>query len=290
MRVRQDEAAKAKRLVDRIVELHDRNKRECKERQAAAKALTDGHTPSDAATFPYREQFDALPGLMDELRTHMNELQGEIDCLTGGGGSSSVMAEFESRQRQIERLRESITSCTEETDVLEQQMEELHSRWWPIVQGTVAHINQCFGAYMGAMRFAGEVELTHGANKRDYAEYGIGIAVKYRNAEKLQTLDRNVQSGGERAVAIAVYSLSLQQISNVPFRCVDEINQGMDAKNERKIFDMLVEETGKEGKSQYFFVTPKLLPNLAFCDSMTVHVVHNGRFVEDERIFENRLV
>lgn len=68
-----------------------------------------------------------------------------------------------------------------------------------------------------------------------------------------------MQSGGERAVAIAVYTLSMQHITHVPFRCVDEINQGMDARNERKVFDMLVEETTKTDRAQYFFVTPKVI-------------------------------
>lgn len=42
-------------------------------------------------------------------------------------------------------------------------------------------------------------------------------------------------------------------------RCVDEINQGMDPTNERRIFDMLVKETAQPGKSQFFFVTPKVI-------------------------------
>ena len=41
------------------------------------------------------------------------------------------------------------------------------------------------------------------------------------------------QSGGERSVATALYMLALQELTTVPFRCVDEINQGMDARNER---------------------------------------------------------
>lgn len=287
---RQDETDKAARLVTRIRELHERNKRLVRDKQAAARQLTDGRTPSDdPVAFPYRERFDALPALLDELVQHMNELQGEIDCLDGGGGGESAAVEYEQRQRQIEQLRESLERHEEQNQLLEQQMDELHDRWLPIVQGTVAVINENFAQYMSAMRFAGEVVLTHG-DRRDYADYGIDIRVKYRSAERLQTLDRNVQSGGERAVAIAVYSLALQQISHVPFRCVDEINQGMDATNERKIFDMLVEQTDGPGKSQYFFVTPKLLPHLAYNEAMTVHVVHNGRFVRDERMFEGRWV
>ena len=47
-----------------------------------------------------------------------------------------------------------------------------------------------------------------------------------------------------------------------PFRIVDEINQGMDAKNERFVFEQIVQACSKDGASQYFLVTPKLLPGI----------------------------
>lgn len=67
-----------------------------------------------------------------------------------------------------------------------------------------------------------------------------------------------VQSGGERAVATAAYMLSLQELTPVPFRCVDEINQGMDPNNERRIFELLVDVTTQDDSPQYFFITPKV--------------------------------
>ncbi|XP_075160033.1 structural maintenance of chromosomes 5 isoform X2 [Haematobia irritans] len=119
----------------------------------------------------------------------------------------------------------------------------------------------------------------------DFESYGIEILVQYRKNVPLQALNRHVQSGGERAVAIAVYTMSMQHITHVPFRCVDEINQGMDARNERKIFEMLVDETTKTGRAQYFFVTPKLLRNLKTNERMSVHVVFNGRMVQSQNAF-----
>lgn len=53
------------------------------------------------------------------------------------------------------------------------------------------------------------------------------LQVSYRSGEPLQELTATVQSGGERAVATAAFVLSLQELTPVPFRCVDEINQGM---------------------------------------------------------------
>lgn len=86
-----------------------------------------------------------------------------------------------------------------------------------------------------------------------------------------------LRAGGERAVAIAVYSLSLQHLSQVPFRCVDEINQGMDQRNECRIFEMLVNHVAKPRQSQFFYVTPKLQPNLPYNDYVTCITVFNGR-------------
>ncbi len=63
------------------------------------------------------------------------------------------------------------------------------------------------------------------APQNDFANYGIKIRVKYRSSEPLLELDANHHSGGERAVATALYMLAMQELTHVPFRCVDEINQ-----------------------------------------------------------------
>lgn len=59
----------------------------------------------------------------------------------------------------------------------------------------------------------------------NFDEYGLSIKVKFREADELQPLTRFHQSGGERAVTTAVYMIALQELTTVPFRCVDEINQ-----------------------------------------------------------------
>ena len=60
----------------------------------------------------------------------------------------------------------------------------------------------------------------------------------------------------------------------------------MDPRNERKIFQMLVDITCQPGQSQYFFITPKLLPDLPYHELMTVAIVYNGEYVSDPCIFD----
>ena len=57
---------------------------------------------------------------------------------------------------------------------------------------------------------------------------------------------------------------------------MDEINQGMDARNERLVFDMLVRTSCHQTSSQYFLLTPKLLTGLTYSPRMNLLIVHNG--------------
>lgn len=106
----------------------------------------------------------------------------------------------------------------------------------------------------------------------------------------MKDLDAYHQSGGERSVSTMIYMLSLQELANVPFRVVDEINQGMDETNERFVFD-LIAEVSRKNSSQYFLLSPKLLPNLNYTPEMKVHIIFNGPhiYVNWNNVFANLL-
>lgn len=55
---------------------------------------------------------------------------------------------------------------------------------------------------------------------------------------RVQVLAPGRQSGGEKSVSTIMFLLSLQNITETPLRVVDEINQGMDQTNERKVFQV----------------------------------------------------
>ena len=88
-------------------------------------------------------------------------------------------------------------------------------------------------------------------------------------------------SGGERSVATMVYLISLQNINPAPFRVVDEINQGMDPVNERKIFKRMTDAASKDSTPQTFLLTPKLLNNLKYTEDCTVLCIFNGPWIAD---------
>ncbi|KAJ1552490.1 Structural maintenance of chromosomes protein 5 [Nowakowskiella sp. JEL0078] len=70
--------------------------------------------------------------------------------------------------------------------------------------------------------------------------------------------------------------MALQELSKSPFRVVDEINQGMDPRNERLVHSQLVEVACKPNTPQYFLITPKLLPDLEYHDNMRILTIYSG--------------
>ena len=78
-----------------------------------------------------------------------------------------------------------------------------------------------------------------------------------------------------------LYMIALQAHTSAPFRVVDEINQGMDARNERKVFKRMVEAASIPGTPQCFVVTPKLLTQLEYSEDCTVMCIFNGPHVHE---------
>lgn len=68
-------------------------------------------------------------------------------------------------------------------------------------------VNETFSANFVHVGCAGEVLLQE---DEDFDKFAIAIRVKFREAETLQLLNANRQSGGERSVSTILYLIALQ--------------------------------------------------------------------------------
>ncbi|XP_067615843.1 structural maintenance of chromosomes protein 5 isoform X2 [Eurosta solidaginis] len=159
--------------------------------------------------------FNLLPNTIDELRESINEFKGRLECM--GDVDQNVATEYRQKCADIENIKEDIQNSDANRQDISAQIRALHASWYPEIENIVATLNCHFGDFMTSMGYVGEVNLIR-RNDFDYDTYGIQIMVQYRSNAPLQALDRHTQSGGERAVAIAIYTLSLQHITHVPFR------------------------------------------------------------------------
>uniref|UniRef100_A0A3Q4GVG0 Structural maintenance of chromosomes protein 5 n=1 Tax=Neolamprologus brichardi TaxID=32507 RepID=A0A3Q4GVG0_NEOBR len=168
-----------------------------------------------------------------------------------------VVDEYNRREQEIKQMEKELEEKSNALNAYRQNISEAKERWLNPLKHLVEQINEKFSAFFRSMQCAGEVDL-HSENEEEYDKYGIRIRVKFHATTQLHELTPYHQSGGERSVSTMLYLMALQELNRCPFRVVDEINQGMDPVNERRVFDIVVRTACKETTSQYFFITPKV--------------------------------
>jgi len=259
-----------------ITVLWDKDKRALQERHSEARKAT-GILSEDVKYKPpeeWQKRFDKL-GSNDEnvLAALLDECESELKH-TKKIPDKTIM--------DIEAMKEKLTKAREEKEQMEREMAnktheaaKLRRKWINGVESLVENINDRFGSMMAELGYAGQITLSQGKREIDFSSYGVKIQVRFRAGHELQDLSKGTQSGGEKSVTTAVYMMALQELTQVPFRCVDEINQGMDEKNERAIWAQLL-KVCKEHQAQYFYMAPKFPYSLPFNEQVTMLICNNG--------------
>ncbi|ELR03474.1 structural maintenance of chromosomes protein [Pseudogymnoascus destructans] len=223
---------------------------------------------------------------IEQLEQDIDAEKSKLDYIHDG--NPGALREFESRQVTIDRLTTTITSARAELTSVDHSIATLRARWEPELDKLIASISAAFAHNFEQIGCAGEV----GVHKdEDFDLWAIEIRVKFRENETLQQLDQHRQSGGERSVSTIFYLMALQSLARSPFRVVDEINQGMDPRNERMVHERMVDIACREHTSQYFLITPKLLTGLRYDRRMKVLCIASGEHMpRDHRTLDIRSV
>uniref|UniRef100_A0A8D3CBS3 Structural maintenance of chromosomes protein 5 n=1 Tax=Scophthalmus maximus TaxID=52904 RepID=A0A8D3CBS3_SCOMX len=265
---------KCNRLEQRKVQLTEQCKGLLRRAKSTCRMQPDESLPEDLRNVSVdHSAFSELPNTLDEIDAMLNEERSRAECFTGL--SENVVDEYNKREQEIKHLETELEEKTNALSTYRQNISEAKERWLNPLKQLVEQINDKFSDFFRSMQCAGEVDL-HTENEEEYDKYGIRIRVKFHSSTQLHELTAYHQSGGERSVSTMLYLMALQELNRCPFRVVDEINQGMDPVNERRVFDIVVRTACKETTSQYFFITPKLLQNLQYAEEMTILCVHNG--------------
>ncbi|KAI3857781.1 hypothetical protein MKW92_031818 [Papaver armeniacum] len=222
------------------------------------------------------KEFLTMPNSIEDLEAAIEENLWQANLILQL--NHHILVEYESRQKKIQEISKKLEADEEQLKRLMADIQSSMEQWLPTLRNLVAKINETFSRNFQEMAVAGEVSLDeHGL---DFDKYGILIRVKFRQTGRLQVLSAHHQSGGERSVSTILYLVSLQDLTNCPFRVVDEINQGMDPINERKMFQQLVRAASQLNTPQCFLLTPKLLPDLEYSDACSMLTVMNGPWIK----------
>jgi structural maintenance of chromosomes protein 5 len=241
---------------------------------------------------PLKQQLEDLDvNTVYDVEAALEEAESKANSIDA---NPDVIRQYEQRKVEIEEAKERLDDLSSSKDAKLNVITRMRQPWESALENFVAKINCLFSKYMAEMACTGEVRLTKGESAGDsnnqigkFKDWGIEILVSFRENTRAQVLSARVQSGGERSVSTIMYLMALQDMMVAPFRCVDEINQGLDERNERLVFRRIVENSTRpphgsltNHSGQYFLITPKLLPNLYDMeeDGVTILFVLNGMY------------
>ncbi|KAF9449031.1 P-loop containing nucleoside triphosphate hydrolase protein [Macrolepiota fuliginosa MF-IS2] len=213
---------------------------------------------------------------LEELEVACQTVQEQMEY--NNNRDESVVRSYEEKKNLVDQLTTVMEQRQEKINDTENRVQRTRNQWEPALRALITEIRDKFSKAFDRIGCAGDVELMPDP---DFAQWRVDIKVKFRDNEKLQLLTGQRQSGGERSLTTILYLMSLTSLAHTPFSLVDEINQGMDKRAERMVHNSMVDVTCKEDSSQYFLITPKLLPDLKYHARMKVLCVNNGEWLPD---------
>jgi structural maintenance of chromosomes protein 5 len=249
-----------------------------KERLQQLKRETDRLNIDDEV----KEVFKTLPGILQEL---LDFITRETELAESKWGKNienfdRIVKEFEERARQIAQIENILNDSEGTLERINENFKEIMEEWKPQMQKMVEIINDQFASLFYQLNgLTGDVRLEHNEQQPDDVSlWQISIRVQFRKDESAHLLTHFRQSGGEKSVTTILYLLAMQSLAKTPFRVVDEINQGMDVRNERLIHKLIVNNS-VSSQYQDFLITPKLLTDLDYAEHMNILCVYSGNGV-----------
>ncbi|UJR30262.1 hypothetical protein I4U23_017800 [Adineta vaga] len=222
----------------------------------------------------FRTKFADLPSNLADLESEIMNFNAQLSCQ--GTIKDDVIRLYQQEKTNLVQIENRIHDLENKIKQGQITADTSKTNWLNQVNRMIDEINEKFVDLFNTMGCKGEICLDIPDSSKDFEKYGVNIKVQFRDGEKLHEMSEFLQSGGEKSVSVMLYMIALQSMTICPFRCVDEINQGMDPTNERRVFELLVKHSSDKANSQYFLLSPKLLPNLKYSRKIKLLFVCNG--------------
>ncbi|KAL7862168.1 hypothetical protein SRHO_G00136090 [Serrasalmus rhombeus] len=118
----------------------------------------------------------------------------------------------------------------------------------------------------------------------DHNNETLSISVKPPGQEKDNINDMRSLSGGERSFSTVCFILSLWEITESPFRCLDEFDVYMDMHNRRISLDLLLELSERQHLRQFIFITPQTTSSLPKSPHIKIHQLQDPERESEEAL------
>uniref|UniRef100_A0A9J7XAY0 Structural maintenance of chromosomes protein 6 n=1 Tax=Cyprinus carpio carpio TaxID=630221 RepID=A0A9J7XAY0_CYPCA len=219
---------------------------------------------------PVRQQVDQSARCID---AEITRLRQKISAEESSHGDKEQYAEahtnYKSKSSQLRDLRKFI-------DRLDHIMIDRQDRYKSMRRSLSVRCKLYFNNFMMQLNCCGSMMFNH-------INETLSISVKPPGQEKNNVNDMRSLSGGERSFSTVCFILALWEITESPFRCLDEFDVYMDMHNRSISMNMLVALSERQHLRQFIFITPQSTSHLPKSAHITIHQLQDPeREAEEE--------
>uniref|UniRef100_A0A6Q2WTU5 Structural maintenance of chromosomes protein 6 n=1 Tax=Esox lucius TaxID=8010 RepID=A0A6Q2WTU5_ESOLU len=169
---------------------------------------------------------------------------------------AEALANYRDKSNQVRDLKKFI-------DRLDNIMSDRQTRYKIMRRSLSVRCKLYFNNFLIKMNCCGSMMFDH---NNETLSISVGYGCGNDGMSDMRSL-----SGGERSFSTVCFILSLWEITESPFRCLDEFDVYMDMHNRRISLDLLLELSERQHLRQFFFITPLSTSNLPESDHIKIH-------------------
>uniref|UniRef100_A0A6Q2Y784 Structural maintenance of chromosomes protein 6 n=1 Tax=Esox lucius TaxID=8010 RepID=A0A6Q2Y784_ESOLU len=213
---------------------------------------------SEFLMIPERRKVDRSAKSIDVEITRLRKKIGVQESSHGDHEEyAEALANYRDKSNQVRDLKKFI-------DRLDNIMSDRQTRYKIMRRSLSVRCKLYFNNFLIKMNCCGSMMFDHNNET-------LSISVKPPGRENDGMSDMRSLSGGERSFSTVCFILSLWEITESPFRCLDEFDVYMDMHNRRISLDLLLELSERQHLRQFFFITPLSTSNLPESDHIKIH-------------------
>ncbi|KAL7001725.1 Structural maintenance of chromosomes protein 6B [Sarracenia purpurea var. burkii] len=237
--------------------MNDKVLPEVKEAEAQYQELKKIRTESyrKASIICPESDIEALEGYEgstpEQLSAHLSRLNQRLQRESERYSESveDLRMLYEKKERKILRRQQTYKAFREKLNACQKALE---LRWSKFQRNAIFLKRQLTWQFNGHLRKKG----INGYVKVSYEEETLSIEVKMpQDASNNSVRDTRGLSGGERSFSTLCFALALHEMTEAPFRAMDEFDVFMDAVSRKISLDTLLDFALAQG-SQWIFITP----------------------------------
>ncbi|XP_030627220.1 structural maintenance of chromosomes protein 6 [Chanos chanos] len=227
---------------------------------------------------PVREYVDRSAKSID---TEITRLRQKINTQESSHGNhEQVIREYAEAHGNYKNKSNQLRDLKKFIDRLDNIMTDRQARYKILRRSLSVRCKLYFNNFLTKLHCCGSMMFDHNNET-------LSITVKPPGRENDNISDMRSLSGGERSFSTVCFILSLWEITESPFRCLDEFDVYMDMHNRRISLDLLLELSVRQHLRQFIFITPQTTSNLPQSPHIKIHQLEDpererGQTEEDE--------